>query len=188
VVDKSNTKKLIATLVTLPLLVGAQTYIGSQGEIMPPGFGRSVHPAPPNSVDFKGQSIDLVRGDNPFRKLATENPEEFKKHVQSGKKVYYQNCFYCHGDNLEGKGLYAHGLNPLPTNFQDPATIAMLQEGFLFWRVAKGGIGLPEEGGPWDSAMPAWEEFLTADEIWQVILFLYDFTDQKPRALEHHDE
>ncbi len=32
--------------------------------------------------------------------------------------------------------------------------------------------------------MPAWETFLSAEEIWDVILFLYDFTGQKPRAQE----
>jgi hypothetical protein len=30
--------------------------------------------------------------------------------------------------------------------------------------------------------MPAWEKFLSEDEMWDVILFLYDFTGQRPRA------
>ena len=59
-----------------------------------------------------------------------------------------------------------------------------LRDTFLFWRISKGGPGLPEEGGPWDTAMPAWEKFLKEDEIWEAILFLYDFTGQKPRARE----
>ena len=59
-----------------------------------------------------------------------------------------------------------------------------LRDTFLFWRIAKGGPGLPEEGGPWDSAMPAWEKFLTEEEMWEVILFLYDFTGERPRAKE----
>ena len=84
--------------------------------------------------------------------------------------------------------MFAHGLNPIPTNFTDQGTIPKLQETFLFWRIAKGGPGLPDEGGPWDSAMPAWEKFLTEEEIWDVILFLYDHTGygrapRKRRAL-----
>src|SRR5438445_7957872 len=35
---------------------------------------------------------------------------------------------YCHGDNLDGHGLFASALNPPPANFEDPGTIAMLQE------------------------------------------------------------
>ena len=37
--------------------------------------------------------------------------------------------------------------------------------------------------------MPTWERCLTEDEIWEVVLFLYDFTGQKPRAKdEAHKE
>jgi len=90
----------------------------------------------------------------------------------------------CHGDHLDGLGHFASGLNPLPANFQDNGTIAQLTESFVFWRVAKGGPGLPREGTPWNSAMPAWEEFLTEDEIWSVVLFLYDQTGWKPRTWE----
>ena len=32
--------------------------------------------------------------------------------------------------------------------------------------------------------MPAWENLLKEEEIWEAILFLYDFTGQKPRARE----
>ena len=87
---------------------------------------------------------------------------------------------------MAGNGMFVHGLDPIPTNFADAGTIAMLQETFLFWRIAKGGPGLPEEGGPWDTAMPAWEKFLKEDEMWEAILFLYDFTGQRPRAREEH--
>ena len=36
--------------------------------------------------------------------------------------------------------------------------------------------------------MPAWEKFLTEDEMWEVILFLYDFNPPyRPRAVvEEH--
>ena len=119
--------------------------------------------------------------DNPYRELETSNPAEF---AESGwptaAQIYYQNCFYCHGDLMGGAGMFAHALNPIPTNFQDPGTIAMLREAFLFWRIAKGAPGMPEEGGPWQSAMPAWENFLSEEEMWNVILFLYDFTGYKP--------
>ncbi|OVE82095.1 hypothetical protein BVY03_02270 [bacterium K02(2017)] len=177
---------LIGVLILIPVLVGLKIYLNSQVEILPPGFSRSVHPAPPDSINFKGKKIDLIKGENPFRKLQTSDKAKFAEHVQNGRKVYYENCYYCHGDAMLGKGHLAYGLDPIPTNFQDPATIGMLSESFLFWRIAKGGRGLPGEGGPWASAMPAWEDFLDEDDIWDVILFLYDYTGNKPRAIEHH--
>ena len=85
---------------------------------------------------------------------------------------------------MTGNGMFVHGLDPIPTNFADQGAIAMLRDSFLFWRIAKGGPGLPEEAAPWDTAMPAWEKFLKEEEIWEVVLFLYDFTEQKPRAKE----
>ena len=32
--------------------------------------------------------------------------------------------------------------------------------------------------------MPAWEKMLNEEEMWDVVLFLYDFSGQKPRARE----
>ena len=83
---------------------------------------------------------------------------------------------------LQGRGMYALGFDPIPANFADPTTIAQLQETYLFWRIAKGAPGLPDASTPWSSAMPAWENFLTQEEIWDVIIFLYEYTDQEPRA------
>ena len=98
---------------------------------------------------------------------------------------FFQNCHYCHGDQLNGLGMFSHVFNPTPANFIDPGTIVMLRESFLFWRISKGAPGMPEEGGPWDSAMPAWENFLTEEQIWEVIAFLYEYNGYDPRAL--HD-
>ena len=30
--------------------------------------------------------------------------------------------------------------------------------------------------------MPAWEKMLKDDEMWDAVLFLYDFTGRRPRA------
>jgi mono/diheme cytochrome c family protein len=107
-----------------------------------------------------------------------------KEHVAKGAEIYVRNCVFCHGDNLDGQGHFAKGFNPPPANFQDPGTIAMLQEAYLFWRVAKGGPGLPRESTPWNSVMPSWEDRLTEEQIWQVIMYLYDATGQQPRRWE----
>ncbi len=148
-------------------------------EPRPPNL-RSIHPAPPSEIPFRGKTITLMGLDNPLRQHA----ESIPAYTADGKRLYYQNCLPCHGDHLDGQGHYAPGFNPLPANFQDNGTIAQLTESFVFWRVAKGGPGLPREGAPWNSAMPRWEDFLTEREIWSVILFLYDQTGWKPRTWE----
>jgi hypothetical protein len=180
--------RLYAVLVLLPALAAFAVYRGMLVEIQAPAFGRTIHPAPPDSISVHGKSFDLVTLDNPYRPLEKGDPEEFRKHLTNGRRVYFENCVFCHGDALRGDGMFARGLNPIPTNFADAGAIALFQESFLFWRIAKGGPGLPEESGPWDTAMPAWEKFLTEEEMWDVVLFLYDFSMQRPRAREEGHE
>ena len=182
--EKRYTALLAATVVAIPALAAANVYVQMNVPIEPPLFPRTVHPASPPEVTVHNKKINLDEGENPFLPLEASHPEEFRKHVENGRQVYYRNCHFCHGDNMAANGMFVHGLDPLPTNFADGATIPNLRETFLFWRISKGGPGLPEEAAPWATAMPAWEKFLTEEEIWDVILFIYDFNGQRPRARE----
>ena len=184
ITEKRYTALLAATVVALPAIAAASVYARMTVAIEPPFFARTVHPASPPEITVLGKTIAIDAGDNPFRALERTNPAEFRTRVENGRRVYYRNCVFCHGDDLGGNGMFVHALDPLPTNFADGDTIANLRETFLFWRIAKGGPGLPEEGGPWSSAMPAWEKILTEEEMWEVVLFLYDFTGERPRARE----
>ena len=177
-------KKMVRNVVfvIVPLLAGYYTYSSMLPSFEAPMELRTIHPAPPGKFKAFGKSYNLSTLENPFRKLEKENPAEFQKMVKEGGNVYIQNCQYCHGDKLDGNGPYASGLNPTPLNFQDVGTIAQLQESFLFWRIATGGPGLPAEAAPWISAMPVWQDYLTADEIWKVILYLYNYTGRQPRS------
>ncbi len=182
--DRRYTPLLAAVAVAIPALAAANVYVSMNVPVEPPLFSRTVHPASPADITVHNNRIDLDAGGNPFRHLEKSDPQEFRKHVENGRRVYYQNCVFCHGDNLGGNGMFVHGLDPIPTNFSDKGTIPMLRETFLMWRISKGGPGLPDEGGPWDTAMPAWEKFLKEDEMWDAILFLYDFTGSRPRGRE----
>jgi mono/diheme cytochrome c family protein len=188
VTEKRYALLLAAVVIALPALAAANVYMQMNVPIQPPLFSRTVHPASPSEITVHNKTLDLDGGENPFLHLQSSDPAEFRKHVENGRQVYYRNCVFCHGDNLAGNGMFVHGLDPIPTNFADPGTIPMLRDTFLMWRISKGGPGLPDEGGPWDSAMPAWEKILKEEEMWEVILYLYDFTGQKPRAKEVHTQ
>ena len=177
-------------LLAIPALIGWVTYQGIKPTLDSPVELRQVHPAPPSSMKVFDQSFDLGKLENPLRgevfDLYPSDREAalqvYNDAVLAGRDVYYQNCFYCHGDLLDGQGPFADGFtNPLPINFQDVGTIAQLEEAFLFWRITTGGPGLPREGTPWNSAMPVWHEYLSEEEVWQVITFLYDYVGQVPR-------
>ncbi len=180
-VDHDKRILRIILLVAIPLLAGFVAYDRVRPTVEAPPPLRSIHPAPPNQITFRGKSITLATMENPLHKQGDQ-----KQHYERGKELYYKNCLPCHGDALDGRGHYAHAFSPAPLNFQDNGTIAQLSESFVFWRIAKGGIGLPKEGTPWNSAMPAWEDFLTEEEIWALIIFLYEQTPWDPRVMEVH--
>jgi len=200
--DEEQTRELVAPIKALvedpsqrmwrnivfavvPLAAGALTYMQMQPSFEAPLELRTIHPAPPSTAKIFGKRVNLLKLENPYRKLEKDDPEKFRALVNEGAAVYIQNCQFCHGDKLDGNGPYAAGLNPTPLNFQDVGTIAQLQESYLFWRISTGGPGLPKEAAPWISSMPVWQDFLKEDEIWKVILYLYDYTGHQPRSWEH---
>ncbi|MBI2889164.1 MAG: c-type cytochrome [Nitrospirae bacterium] len=168
----------LAAFVAIPLCVGYLAFQKMTPQYTPPAEARTVHPEPPLDIQFKGRPYHVQGATNPYR----SDKGNREKHVAEGMKIYYQNCYYCHGDNLNGKGPFAPALNPIPANFRDPGTIAQLQESFVFWRVALGWRGLPNGATPWNSAMPAWEDTLSEEEIWKVILYIYEATGFEPRT------
>lgn len=198
-------------LIAIPIGLWGFAYNSFLPSLDEPIELRTVHPAPPASTKVHGKTFVLQTSSNPYRVNSegkydqeysnaqiTEqsmgrlmkpdaNPwdpkaEGYLKYVREGGEIFFQNCHFCHGDNLNGRGLHAFAFNPIPANFTDPGTIAQLQETFIFWRVAKGGIGLPREAFPWASVMPPWEQHLTTDEIWKVVLFEYWHTGYYPRT------
>jgi len=170
-------------MVAIPVLIAFGTFNQVRPSVAAPPSLRSIHPAPPGQIEFQGETMVLSGLENPLRSTGS-----LEDHYEEGMRVYYQNCLACHGDGLDGQGHYAAAFSPTPLSFEDVGTIAQLTESFVFWRIAKGGPGLPNEGAPWNSAMPAWEDFLTADEIWSVIIFLYEQTGHEPRTWEEAGE
>ena len=189
----------------LPLLIGLGTYSKLSPKFAEPVELRTVHPAPPSSINVHGAILNLQTEKNPYRvgddgkflevgkegKYMGQNPfaedaPQFLKNVREGGEIFFgtAGCVFCHGDNLDGKGIFAYAFNPIPANFADPGTIAQLQETFVFWRVSKGGPGVPRETFPWASAMPPWEKHITKEEMWKVIMFEYWHTGFFPRTFD----
>ena len=170
----------IGVLVAIPLLLGWFTYSGVRPQFDPPFEARTIHPEPPASFKLHGKAFDVLKGRRPAGMEVNE------ANLAAGKRIYYRNCMYCHGDDLDGKGHFANAFNPLPANFRDGGTISQLEETYVYWRVATGGPGLPQGATPWNSSMPVWQDFLSDEEIWQVVAYIYDASGSTPRVSEEH--
>ena len=96
-------------LVAIPLLAGLMVYLVIRPDVSAPPELRSIHPAPPGSVTVDGQQIDLRTAVNPFRGA---NGALDPSAVAEGGGIYGRNCVVCHGDSLEGNGLFAASFRP----------------------------------------------------------------------------
>ena len=85
--------------------------------------------------------------------------------VTRGQAAYAANCASCHGDDGDGRGSQAATLSTPPTNFRDSSSEGASR---IAARIAYGK----------GSAMPAFRETLSENEIWDIANYVYSI--QRP--------
>ncbi len=157
-------------LVCVPLGLGWKAYVWG-----------SAQPDPP--TDPPGVHFSL-----PGRYLEVKNPLPWTDaNIREGGILYMQNCAMCHGDALDGNGMFARAWQPRPANFRDTGTFAQLDENYVFWRIKEGGPGISATAKgsiEYRSSMPVWDGVLTDDQIWKIIMFEYTNAGVKPAKRE----
>jgi mono/diheme cytochrome c family protein len=113
-------------------------------------------------VDPPDEFVDLT---NPFSGDADA--------ITKGKEIFEDKCVECHGSQGAGDGPTSANLNPKPASLNDSMMMEELSDGYLFWRVTKGGLM-----EPFNSAMKAWEMALTEEQRWQVISYVRTLSEQ----------
>jgi mono/diheme cytochrome c family protein len=81
--------------------------------------------------------------------------------IARGRELFQQNCIACHGVDGRGDGPNAADLNPKPTDFRlhmplhtDPQFYAFIHDGYP------------------GTAMPAWGDTFSEEDIWNLVNFL----------------
>lgn len=138
-----------------------------------PAWGFTPPPSEdvPKNFIYKDKPVTLKSLTNPFK----DDPKVIKK----GGTLYTKHCFFCHGDLLDGNGLFGKSFFPPPADFTRLDSILSRPQGYTFWRIMKGGQGLPEKYEPWNSAMPAWEDTLSEKDVWKIITYIYSTAGQR---------
>jgi len=107
----------------------------------------------------------------PGAALAQSMPDAIKKDMlETGKKVYFKRCVWCHGVEGGGDGPSADRLFTRPRNFiQGTFKIRVTDSGEL---PMEDDLIKTVKNGLQGSAMPAWGEFLSDNEIVSVVQFV----------------
>jgi len=119
-------------------------------------------------------------------------PDAVKKNLlEKGKKVYFKRCVWCHGVEGGGDGPSADRLFTRPRNFiQGTFKIRTTDSGEL---PMESDLIKTVKNGLQGSAMPAWGEFLSEDEIVSVVNFVKtlvqdrDFNDTEDEEVNVQD-
>jgi len=91
--------------------------------------------------------------------------------ISAGQDVYQSYCIGCHGPNQDGNGVNAQTLNPKPRNLHD----APFMQGLSYQR-----INTSVHKGVPGTAMPRWENTLSANQIADVIVYVFSLTSPLP--------
>ena len=110
----------------------------------------------------------------PYASLSNPLPQTIET-VDRGAAIYVQNCASCHGATGRGDGEAGSNLSPPPGNLAWLSQMPMARwDPFIYWTVAEGGA-------EFGSAMPAFKDTLSRDDIWAVIAYIQARLPQKAK-------
>ncbi len=85
--------------------------------------------------------------------------------IAAGGPLYIAHCSKCHGDTGLGNGDLAYSLTPSPALLAYMVQQPIAVDQYLLWSVSEGGK-------QFGTAMPAFKDQLTEDQIWDIVAYL----------------
>jgi mono/diheme cytochrome c family protein len=166
----SSSAALILALLVLPLASAAL------GQSEPPYGGNMFAPGEAPGWNFKNLTPEqqqrmlrfstFVNRRIPEHYLKAENGVGYTtRAIVEGGPLYAANCRKCHGESGLGNGALASALSPSPAllayMIQQPIAI----DQYLLWSISEGGK-------QFGTAMPAFKDELTQEQIWKIVAYL----------------
>jgi cytochrome c oxidase cbb3-type subunit 3 len=127
---------------------------------------------PRRHFSHREDRADLVSGASPYavHDIAPD-PSGLSDTALAGRRLYEQNCAFCHAADGTGRNWIGSFLEPRPRNFTDPEFRLVQDTSALEQRIL---VGIP------GTSMPAWRDVLDRNEIRAVIAYLQEaFAAQK---------
>lgn len=172
---------IVATLIGLfavmaggALDASAQGPDGMGGGMMGRGVGPGMMGPGMMSPGMMGQNWGSVARHRQFMTGGVPEPyasmrdplPDTAETVARGRTLFEDNCASCHGPRGLGDGEAGRQLSPPPSNLAALTQMPMMRSAsYLAWAIAEGGA-------PFGTAMPAFKDALSADDIWSIVHFL----------------
>lgn len=122
--------------------------------------------APPALQPRAKRHLEFIQAGVPVEYRSRRSPfPSAQKFIDAGGEVYRANCVACHGRLGRGDGDAGLDLVPSPALLSRMMDVQGTVDEYLLWTIAEGGK-------PFDTAMPAYKDRLTEDQIWQVIAYM----------------
>jgi mono/diheme cytochrome c family protein len=87
------------------------------------------------------------------------------KAIAAGGPLYVAHCVKCHGETGLGNGELAYVLTPSPALLAYMIQQPIAVDQYLLWTISEGGK-------QFDTAMPAFKNELSEEQIWQIVAYL----------------
>jgi mono/diheme cytochrome c family protein len=85
--------------------------------------------------------------------------------IRQGGALYVERCAGCHDPSGTGHGDAGLALYPSPALLADLIRMPQAVDEYLLWAIAEGGA-------PFGTQMPAFNEVLTQEQLWQIIIYM----------------
>lgn len=132
-----------------------------------PGWGGGPGMMGHGGMGYSPRRPFAMRGGIPeaYRTAANPLPQNAAT-IERGAKVYADNCASCHGPRGGGDGPAAKDLNPPPANLAWLAETPIGRwDPYFFWTISEGGA-------QFNTAMPAFKDSLSKDDIWAAVAYI----------------
>ncbi len=162
---------LILAAILLPLVASAAEQDrhpdwGSNMWEPGPSMGGNLKNMTPAQRQRMLRSWTFMNKGVPDDYLKAENTVGFTtKAIAAGGPLYAAQCQRCHGETGLGNGALAPDLTPSPALLAYLIQQPIAVDQYLLWSISEGGK-------QFDTAMPAFKNVLTQEQIWQIVAYL----------------
>jgi len=139
-----------------------------------------------NGDEHGKHSMEMSGHMRAMMKIKKKIPEEYRimnrtpvtptgESLETGRKLFLQNCAVCHGDKGDGNGPAAGGMATKPANFLNLEHSSMYGPGEKFW-IVENGLG--------EMGMPGFGNQLSAYDRWSLVNFIFHLQEKQRTETE----